>query len=183
MKIIKKFKFELILTAILIVLGQLAFFVMSSNFTAMSYEGRIYVTNGVRHAVGDQLYSDQQAAHFFNETIIGWLRFPNFQPEAREYANLPNDAALGGYLQERQNAIFTVSSVEQLEETQLVNVQEFIQNRLDEYNAQNDTKYFLSNPDYEIVPVQKSYQFGAAVALLVSLVLGIGVGFVRREFF
>lgn len=182
-KFLKKYRFELILTALLIVLGQLIFFMMSDNFTALSYEGRIYVTNGVRQEAETDLHSNQQAAHFFNETVIGWLRFPSFQPQVKAYADLPDDAMVGGYLQERQNVIFTVGSTQQMERGQLEKVHEFIQEKLNDYNFQNDTTYFLANADYEVVPVQKSYKFGAAVALLAAVVLGVGMGFARRELF
>ena len=183
MTLLKKFKFELVLMAALIVLGQIVFFAVSNEFTQMSYEGRIYVTNGVGHREDDDLHSLQNAAHYFNETVIGWMRFPSFQPQVKEFAGLPEDAVVGGYMQEHQNVIFTVSSAQNMEVSQLEKVRDFIHLKLDDYNTRNDTGYYLTNPDYEVVTVQKSYRFGAAVALLVAVVLAVGTGFIRRELF
>lgn len=180
MNFLKKYKFDLVLTLILVVIGQVIFLAFSDKFTTPRYEGRAYGTIGNVFRTTD-LHKLNDAAHYFVNTISGWTKFPSFNADVREFANLPADAVVGAYTQERQNMIVSVNSSQQLNREQLEGTLEFIQSKLDEYNQVNDTGMSLSNLDYEVLTLQKSYAFGAAVALLVAVVLGLGVGFVRRE--
>ena len=76
MNLIKQKK-EIFLVLVIVLVGQILFAFMSPSFTEPSYEGRIYATTGVKHKQED-LHKLNEAAHYFGQTMIGWLKFPNF---------------------------------------------------------------------------------------------------------
>ncbi len=178
----KKTSFALWLLLALVAGGQAAFLALSGRFTAPRYEGRIFATTGVMHESED-LHKLNEAAHYFGYTLIGWTKFPSFNGRAKAAASLPEDAVVGAYLQERQNIIFTVGSREPLRQEQLEGVRAFFQSEIDAYNALSQTRFVLSNSDYEVADVSKSYALGAIAVLLASGVLWLGILFVKREFF
>ena len=61
-------------------------------------------------------------------------------------------------------------------------VKDHIQGKIDEYNSVSQTEFVLTNLDYELVEIKKSYQFGASVALIISIVLALALIFIRSEF-
>jgi hypothetical protein len=168
-----------LLVAILIA-GQLLFALMSPGFTTPHYEGRIYATTGVKHKSED-LHKLNEAAHYFGQTIIGWLKFPHFMDHLSEAVELPAGADLSAHIQERQNIIFTLSSPEPVEIEALQMIKNYIQSLLDEYNTVSQTEFVLTNMDYETVELKRSYLFGALVTLIVSLVIGLGGILIKRE--
>jgi hypothetical protein len=176
----KHIRTELTFIFITLLAAQITFAFLSPRFTAPSYEGRIYATTGVKHKQED-LHKLNEAAHYFGQTIIGWLKFPSFMPDLRKVVELPASAILSAHMQERQNLIYTLSSPEPVSKETLVAVKDFVQSKIDEYNASSQTQFVMTNLDYETVTLQKSYLFGAAVTLLFSLVIGVGLIFVRRE--
>lgn len=167
---------------ILIVLGQIAFAFVSPSFTAPHYESRIYATTGVKHDSSD-LHKLNEAAHYFGQTMIGWTKFPNFMNKLQLAADLPGDSSINAHIQERQNIIFTVSTKKPITSENVIAVKDYIQLQMDEYNSVNQTEFNLSNLDYENAKIQRSYRFGAMVTLIVSLILGMAVLFVRKELF
>lgn len=177
-----KYTFEIILTIVLILLGQIVFAVISPRYTTASYENRIYSTTGVMHK-NEDLHRLNEAAHYFGQTIIGWTKFPHFMSDLSEYADLPEGSGINAHMQERQNMVFTVTTPEPIPMEKLMKAKDFLQSKMDEYNATNRTKFVLSSLDFEQAEIKKSYPFGAAAALIVSLVLSAGIIFIRREFF
>jgi len=177
----KKYKTEITLLIILIVIGQIIFAILSPKFMSARYESRIYGTTGVSHDNSD-LHKLNEAAHYFGQTIIGWTKFPSFMENLKKEAHLPDDASLNAHIQERQNIIFTVYTSEQIDKSILTLVKDFIQEKMNEYNSTNKTQFVLSNLDYEQIKVQKTYTFGAITAFAISLIIGIGLLFVRKEF-
>jgi len=178
----KQHKSAVKLLIILIVIGQVIFGLMSKNFTTPYYENKIYATIGVMHDSSD-LHKLNEAAHYFGQTLIGWTKFPNFMNNLSKDAWLPEGSSVNAHMQERQNIIFTVYTPEAIEMDKLVSVKNHIQKKLDDYNLVNRTKFVLSSLDYEQAEVRKTYGYGAGLALLVSVVVGLAVLFVRREFF
>ena len=181
MTIFNTYKKEGAFLLVLLVMGQFLFAMISSRVTAPHYEGRIYATTAVRHQQED-LHKLNEAAHYFGQTMIGWLKFPNFYGDLSQTVSLPEGASLSAHIQERQNIIFVVSSPTPLEQESLLGVTDFIQGKIDNYNEASRTEFNLSNLDYELVEIRRSYQFGAIVTLLVTLVIGLGLVFVWREF-
>ena len=173
----KEIKFILIL----VLIGQILFALISPGFTKATYEGRIYATTAVRHKSED-LHKLNEAAHYFGQTMIGWLKFPNFFPDLQKKVGLPEGSGIYAHIQERQNIIFVVTSPVPLEKEVLINVKDFIQSKIDQYNAVSQTEFVLSNLDYELVEIKRTYTFGAMVTLIVTLVIAFGYLFVRKEF-
>ena len=176
-----KYKKELNLILILVILGQLLFAFISPSFTTPSYEGRIYATTGVKHRSED-LHKLNEAAHYFGQTMIGWLKFPNFFSDLQKAVSLPDDSSISAHIQERQNIIFTLNASTPIEKEILVGVKDHIQTRIDEYNSVSQTEFVLTNLDYELVEIKKSYQFGATVSLIVSVAIALALIFIRKEF-
>ena len=177
----KKYLKDIKLILILVILGQLLFVVFSPSFTTPRYEGRIYATTGVKHKSED-LHKLNEAAHYFGQTMIGWLKFPHFSENLKEAVPaLPADSEITAYIQERQNIIFSVQSSEPVDEAELTMVKNYIQSKINEYNAVSQTEFILTNLDYEEVTLQRSYLFGALVTLLATLVIGLALVFIRRE--
>ncbi|MBU0577282.1 hypothetical protein KKF73_01810, partial [Patescibacteria group bacterium] len=79
--------------------------------------------------------------------------------------------------------IFTVYTPEPITMDKLLDVKDYIQYKMDEYNSVNRTLFVLSSLDYEQAEVKKTYQFGAMTALIASIIIGLGALFIRREFF
>ncbi len=181
MKAINHYKKDLKLIILLIILGQVLFAFFAPNFTEPRYEGRIYATTGVKHKQED-LHKLNEAAHYFGQTMIGWLKFPNFFSDLSESVDLGRAEGLSAHIQERQNIIFTLNSYQPVELETLEGVRTYIQTRIDEYNSVSQTEFVLTNMDYELVEIKKSYAFGAVVTLLASLVVGLALAFIRREF-
>ena len=177
-----KYVHELIFVIILILIGQIIFAMMSSKFTTPTYESKIYATTGVKHDTSD-LHRLNEAAHYFGQTMIGWTKFPHFMSNLMKRTELPKGSYLNAHIQERQNIIFTVYTPEPIEMDKVFDVKDYIQYKMDEYNNVNRTKFVLSSLDYEQVTTQKSYKFGAIVSFILSIVVAIGLIFVRREFF
>lgn len=181
MKLLKTHKTEIILVLGLILAGQIVFASLSHSFTTPRYEGRIYATTGVRHKQED-LHKLNEAAHYFGQTMIGWLKFPHFFSDLSTTVDLPDDSSISAHIQERQNIIFVVQSPVPMKQESLLEVKDFIQGRLDEYNRVNQTEFVLSNLDYELVEIRRGYGFGAVVSLMASLTLSLALLFLRKEF-
>jgi len=181
MKYLKTYRNELLILLALVLGGQLVFSFFSPSFTRPHYEGRIYATTGVKHQSED-LHKLNEAAHYFGQTMIGWLKFPHFFTDLTGHVALPAGSFISAHIQERQNIIFTVSSPTLIDEQALVGVKDFIQSKIDEYNQASLTEFTLTNLDYEQVEIKRSYGFGAAVTLLCSLVIAAGILFARSEF-
>lgn len=180
MNLIKKYRQDLMLFLILIVAGQLLFLFLSTGFTSPHYEGSIYATTGAKHKQED-LHTLNDAAHYFGQTIIGWLKFPHFFSDIQKVTHLSEGSALSAHLQERQNIIFTVTSPSPVEISTLKLVKDYIQGKMDIYNNISDTNFALTNIDYEQVIIKKSYIFGALVTLIASAVIALAVVFVKKE--
>jgi len=133
--------------------------------------------------VGQKVAKLNEAAHYFGQTIIGWTKFPNFMKNLTQAVTLPAGSSINAHMQERQNIIFTVYTPGQIEAQKLFAVKDYIQGKLDEYNSTNLTKFVLSNLDYEQFEMKKSYEYGALSALIISLIVGFGIIFLKREFF
>lgn len=174
-------KKEIYLLLIIVLVGQILFAIVSPGFTAPRYEGRIYATTGVQHKQED-LHKLNEAAHYFGQTMIGWLKFPNFLSDLQSKVSLPVDSGISAHIQERQNIIFTVQSPTPIEKETLIGVKNHIQAKIDQYNAVSQTEFVLSNLDYELVEIKRSYQFGTVVTLIVTLVIGLALIFIRKEF-
>lgn len=181
MKLIKTNKAEIILVVVLVLAGQILFAAISHSFTEPRYEGRIYATTGVRHKQED-LHKLNEAAHYFGQTIIGWLKFPHFYSDLSNTVSLPDGSSISAHIQERQNIIFVLQSPVPVKQEALIEVKDFIQGKLDAYNSVNQTEFVLSNLDYELVEIRRSYQFGATVALIASITLAAALLFLRKEF-
>ena len=54
---------------------------------------------------------------------------------------------------------------------------------MDEYNSVNRTQFVLSSLDYEQVEISKTYGFGVIVALIASIVVALGLLFIKKEFY
>lgn len=178
----KEYKIVIKLLVILIIIGQVVFGLISNKFTTPHFESRIYATTGVQHDNSD-LHKLNEAAHYFGQTIIGWSKFPNFMNNLSISADLPKDSSMNVRMQERQNIIFTIYTTEPIEMDKLILVKDYIQSKLDEYNSINQTKFILSNLDYEQFEVKKTYGYGAFIAFIISVVIGMAIIFIRREFF
>ncbi len=176
----KKHKSELKLIIILAIVGQLLFAILSPNFTTPSYDNRIYATTGVMHKQED-LHKLNEAAHYFGQTMIGWLKFPSFMEDLSKVVEVPEGSSMSAHIQERQNIIFTLNTLEPVKPETLIMVKNFLQSKIDEYNSVSQTEFVLTNLDYEQIELKKSYSFGATVTLLVTIVLGLGLIFIRRE--
>jgi hypothetical protein len=175
-----KYKKEIIFIIILIAISQAVFGLMNKNFTTPHYENTIYATTGVRHDTSD-LSKLNEAAHYFGQTMIGWTKFPHFMSDLSESVKLPEGSSVNAHMQERQNIIFTVYTSEPIEMDKLIKVKDYIQSKLDDYNSVNQTKFVLSNVDYEQAEIKKTYAYGAGIALVVSIVIGLACFFVKNE--
>jgi len=176
-----KYKKEFKLVLILVLITQILFALGSSGFTEPTYEGRIYATTGVKHKSED-LHKLNEAAHYFGQTMIGWLKFPNFLSDLKKRVDLPEGSSIFAHIQERQNIIFVVSAPEPIEKDALMSVKNFIQLKIDMYNSLSQTEFVLTNVDYELVEISRTYKFGAMVTLLATLVLAFAYLFIRKEF-
>lgn len=174
---------ELLFVLLVIVVGQLLFALTSHAFTKRSFDNRIYATTGIMHEDTSDLQKLNEAAHYFGQTMIGWTKFPHFMEDLIQTAGLPEGSTLNGHMQERQNIIFTVNTPVAIDPGKIITIKDFIQGKMDDYNELNKTKFVLSNLDYEQVELQKTYRFGATVSLIASVVLGLGLLFIRKEFF
>lgn len=180
-KLIEANKKDFLLLMTIILVGQLLFAIVSPDFTASSYEGRIYATTGVHHKQED-LHKLNEAAHYFGQTMIGWLKFPNFLTNLQTSVDLPDGSTISAHIQERQNIIFSLSAMTPIEKESLIAVKDFIQGKLDDYNAMTETEFVLTNIDYELVEIKRSYQFGALITLIATMTIGLALIFIRKEF-
>lgn len=167
-------RFSFLLLGLLIVMGQLAFALGSSFYTAPRFEGRIYATIGIRFKAGEDLHKLNEAAHYFGQTIIGWTQFPNFQNSLKNKAGLPSSSTFSAHLQERQNMVFVVQSKEPLKEDLLLKTKDYVQKKLDDYNRVSGTAFILTQLDYENRLLKRGYLSGALIALLASGILWAG---------
>ncbi|MBU0577852.1 hypothetical protein KKF73_04785, partial [Patescibacteria group bacterium] len=143
-----KYKKEFIFLIALIIIGQVIFGLISSKFTTPHWENRIYATTGVMHDTSD-LHRLNEAAHYFGQTMIGWTKFPNFMKDLTTLTELPEGSSINAHIQERQNIIFTVYTPEPITMDKLLDVKDYIQYKMDEYNSVNRTLFVLSSLDYE----------------------------------
>lgn len=177
----KAYKKDINLIIAVAIIGQLVFAFYSPGFLRPEYINRIYATTGVQHEQED-LQKLNEAAHYFGQTIIGWLKFPSFADDLSKAAALPEGSKIFAQIQERQNIIFTLSTPVPIEMSKLMATKEFIQEKMNLYNSVSRTKFVLTNLDYEQIKDQKTYIFGAIVTLLISVTAGIALAFIRREF-
>ncbi|MBN1258450.1 hypothetical protein JXA05_01700 [Candidatus Peregrinibacteria bacterium] len=177
---LNKYKKELILILTFVVLGQAVFALCGKRYTTPKYENRIFATMGVRNDTAD-LKMLNEAAHYFGQTIIGWIKFPHFISNLMEETGLPAGSGLSAHMQERQNIVFIVVTPKPIQMGQLERTKHYIQSKLDNYNQDNKTGFLLSNVDYEQTEIRRPYAIGAAITFVLSVLLGVAVLFVRRE--
>ncbi len=169
-----------ILALILIIVGQLIFVFYSPKYLKTSYTSRIYATTGVKHKQED-LHKLNEAAHYFGQTIIGWLKFPSFMEDLSSAVELPEGSSISAHIQERQNLIFNLNSTKAIEEGTLFEVKEFVQRKIDEYNSVSQTEFILTNFDYEQITQTNTYKFGAMVVFFLSLTFTLGVVIIKES--
>ncbi len=175
-----KTKQNISLLAILIILGQLLFLVLSPSFTTPSYSGEVFATTGVKHKQED-LHKLNEAAHYFGQTIIGWMKFPNFMKDLNEALELPEGTYASAALQERQNIILKLEGPEPIEKTMLVGLKDMVQIKIDDYNEVSQTEFILTNFDYQTSTHQRTYTLGAIITLIASIVVWMGIWLIRKE--
>jgi len=175
-----KIKKEIGILASLILIGQLAFLIMSPNFLTPQYSGEAFGTMGVKHEQED-LHKLNEAAHFFGQTIIGWMKFPHFMEELNQATKIPEGTQASAALQERQNIILRLEGPKPIEKEMLIGLKEHIQKKINDYNEVSQTNFILTNLDYQTNTHQRSYSFGAVISLIITIVLWMGIYFVRKE--
>ncbi|MBN2096393.1 hypothetical protein JW752_03240 [Candidatus Peregrinibacteria bacterium] len=179
---LKKYKKSLAFLFLLAVIGQLIFSLAAWRYTVPFYENRIFATVGIQFE-GSDLHKLNEGAHYFGQTMIGWTKFPHFKSELMENAQLPESLEINMHIQERQNIIFTLTTDTPITFEQLKAAKTFLQDKLDDYNDKTHTKFVLTNVDYNQTEVKRSYPFGALTVFILSVVLGMAILFVRKEFF
>ncbi len=179
---LKKLKKSVPFLLTLIIIGQILFAVTGSLYTTPHYESKIYATTGIKFD-GSDLHKLNEGAHYFGQTMIGWTRFPNFKSGLIEAVGLPPHTEINMHMQERQNIILTLTTDSPVESNQLTEAKNYLQGKIDEYNQNANTKFILTNVDYEQMEVSNSYFFGALVTLILSIAAGWALLFVRKEFF
>lgn len=175
-----KIKSHLLVTLALVIVGQLIFWTISPNYLRVSYSNNIYATIGVQENQ-ESLQSLSEAAHQFGQTITGWLKFPNFMTQLSKAVTLPEGSNISAHLQERQNIIISLATPMPIERETLIQVAKYLQAKIDDYNEVSETEFILTQLDYELLENQKTYGFGAGVAFVVTLIIAVGVWYLRRE--
>ena len=178
----KKLKTPLLTLAAFALIGQILFWPFSGSFTTPKYENRMFATTGAWFNTTD-LHALNDAAHYFAQTMIGWTKFPSFGFDLIAFAKLPQDTAINLHMQERQNVVLTLTTQEPIDQKQLALAKDFLQGKIDEYNKSTNTKFILTNTDYEMAEIERSDLTGAAFALILSLALGAAYLFLKKEFF
>jgi len=179
---LKKYKKSLTFLFILVVIGQVIFLLTAWRYTAPFYENRIFATVGIRFE-GSDLHKLNEGAHYFGQTMIGWTKFPHFKEALTENTGLPENTEINMHIQERQNIVFTLTTATPIEFSRLKTAKTFLQDKLDDYNEKTSTRFVLTNVDYDQTEVKRSYAFGALTAFILSVVLGMAILFIRKEFF
>jgi hypothetical protein len=180
---INQFKTEILILLAFILVGQITFGIMSGRYTKPYFEGRLFATTGVHFDGKADLHTLTDAAHYFGQTMVGWTKFPNFRTDLLANAGLPEDAQINLHLQERQNIVLTLTSESPINQNHLLVSRDFLQSKLDEYNLNTNTKVILTNIDYDMSKIERSYAVGAGFALILSFVIGFGFLFLKKEFF
>jgi len=179
---LKKYKKPLTFLLLLIVVGQVIFSLSAWRYTAAFYENHIFATVGIEFE-GSDLHKLNEGAHYFGQTMIGWTKFPHFKSELMENVKLPESLEINMHIQERQNIIFTIKTDTPIEFDQLKAAKAFLQDKLGDYNDKTNTKFVLTNVDYDQVEIRRPYTFGALTVFILSVVLGLAILFIRKEFF
>ena len=179
---LKRYKKSILFLLVLVIIGQIIFAIASNTYTTPHYESKIYATTGIKFD-GSDLHKLNEGAHYFGQTMIGWTKFPNFKSDLISKAELPSDTEINLHMQERQNIIFTLTTDSLIEFDQLTEAKDYLQGKIDEYNKNTNTRFILTNVDYEQVEVSRSYLFGSIITLIVSIVTGLALLFVKQEFF
>lgn len=179
---LKKFKRPLLFLVVLALAGQVLFAFASPRYTSPYYENRVYATTGIQFE-GEDLHKLNEGAHYFGQTMIGWTKFPNFKPELSAFAALPEGTDINMHMQERQNIILTLTTQTPLTLANLYKAKGFLADKINEYNANTNTRFVLTNIDYELTEVKRTYLFGALFTLLLSGAIGLAILFIRKEFF
>lgn len=175
-------KKSLSLIVFLIVIGQIVFALYSGKYTEPYFESQVFATTGIQFD-GSDLHKLNEGAHYFGQTMIGWTKFPNFRADLVESVGLPDDTDLNMHMQERQNVILTLQTDTPISFEDLVSTKEYFQNEIDEYNENTNTQFVLTNVDYSQAEISRTYGFGALTTLIISVVIGIGLLFIRKELF
>jgi len=178
----KKLKKSVLFLLILVIIGQVVFALLSPRYTTPYYENRIFATVGIEFD-GSDLHKLNEGAHYFGQTMIGWTKFPNFKSDLLGFAVFPEDTEINMHMQERQNIIFSLTTKKKVLYAELYKAKTFLQDKINEYNTNTNTKFVLTNVDYEQAEIARTYAFGALFALLLSFVAGLAILFIRKEFF
>ena len=178
----KKLKIPLQLLAAFALLGQILFWPFAGAYSSPHYESQLFATTGAWFSSAD-LHKLNEGAHYFGQTMIGWTKFPSFATDLITFADLPEATSINMHLQERQNLVLTLTTQEPIDQRQIVMAKDFLQGKIDEYNENTNTKFILTNVDYELAEVERSALTGALFALILSLALGAATLFLKKEFF
>ncbi len=173
-------KIDLLVTLILVILGQLIFLIVSPKFLEVSHVNQIFSTIGVQDKQ-ENLQTLSEAANQFGQTLSGWMKFPNFMNDLSKAVPLPAGSSIEAYMQERQNLIITLNTPSTIPSDALMKVKDFVQAKINAYNEVSQTKFILTQVDFAQTDQQKTYTFGAGVTLIITLILAMGIAFLRRE--
>ena len=179
----KSLKNSILFLFVIVIVGQLLFILVSDKYTTPKYESKIFTTTGANYNSGDDLHKINEAAHYFGQTMIGWTKFPNFKGSLIKYASLPSQTDISMHVQERQNFVFNITTKEPIELNKLKKAKDFLQTQINDFNSKTNTKFSLTNLDYNQVKIERSYTFGALFTLILSIAVGLAILFLRREFF
>lgn len=167
---------------VLTVLGQIVFAALSSAYMKPFYENRVFATTGIQFD-GSDLHKLNEGAHYFGQTMIGWTKFPSFTRSLLKELDLPVQSSLNMHMQERQNIILTLKTSDLIAYEKLYEVKDYLQDRIDEYNSNTNTRFVLTNVDYEQIEVRRGYLMGSIATFILTTVAALMLAFVRREFF
>jgi len=145
----QKLKTPLQTLAAIALLGQILFWPFAGAYSSPRYESQLFATTGAWFSSAD-LHKLNEGAHYFGQTMIGWTKFPSFAADLIAFADLPETTTINMHLQERQNFVLTLTTQEPIDQRQIVLAKDFLQAKIDEYNKDTNTKFILTNVDYEL---------------------------------
>jgi multidrug efflux pump subunit AcrB len=167
-----KIYYKILIIALFSLLGGIiGLFLTEKQSITTKYNSTIFTTV-LSSDKNSSIEEKETSSHFFSEAILGWTLSPGFKKDI--------NFDFSGRKQERSNLIFTLSASSKDESLKNSFILlDTIEDKLDKYNNQADTKFSLlsDNPLIKKFEPKKSY-WG-----IMGVIAGFFIGLVLLEFF
>lgn len=180
LKFIWKFKFLILLTTIL---GLIGGYLAYQKANSIPFQNTIFYSLSAQSKTsGTSAYENLQAADQFTESVQGWFRDPGFLEKINSLSK--ESFALNTRKQEKNNLLITFNSPTQEQGIKHANsISQTLQTAISTYNQNSDTNFNLALQNQNFTEQSANILFYILIGLFAGLIFPIALIWLYSEYF